>query len=96
LEATIWRSPFTIWLTKGTPSPDRDEWQNTPQPSLAKLRPLGACLRAEDINLEDHTICFTRKKLKSRGANLKPTLFRFGTEIEPILKQLPTTGQLFP
>jgi hypothetical protein len=41
-------------------------------------------------------ICFTRKKLKSRGTNLKPTLFRFGVEIEAILKWLPTTGQLFP
>ena len=34
----------------------------------------GACLLAEDINWDAHTICFTRKKLKSRGANLKPTL----------------------
>jgi len=56
----------------------------------------GACLRAEDINWEDRTICFTRKKLKSRGSNLKPTLFRFGAEIEANLKRLPTTGQLFP
>src|ERR1039457_2136990 len=38
----------------------------------------GACLRAEDINWEERTICFTRKKLKSRGTNLKPTLFRRG------------------
>jgi hypothetical protein len=28
----------------------------------------GACLQAEDINWEAHTICFTRKKLKSRVA----------------------------
>jgi integrase len=56
----------------------------------------GACLRAEDINWVDRTICFTRKKLKSRGGNLKPTLFRFGAEIEAILKRLPATGQLFP
>ena len=37
----------------------------------------GACLLAEDINWEAGTICFTRKKLKSRGTSLKPTLFRF-------------------
>jgi hypothetical protein len=37
----------------------------------------GACLLAEDINWEARTICFTRKKLESRGTNLKPTLLRF-------------------
>jgi integrase len=41
------------------------------------------------------TICFTRKKLKSRN-NLKPTLFRFSADIEVILKRRPTSGQLFP
>jgi Phage integrase family len=55
----------------------------------------GACLRAEDINWEAKTICFTRKKLKSRG-NLKPTLFRFSAEIEAVLKRRPAVGQLFP
>ena len=45
----------------------------------------GACLLAEDINWEARTICFTRKKLKSRGTNLKPTLFRFSAEIEALL-----------
>ena len=55
----------------------------------------GACMRAEDINWEAKTICFTRKKLKSRG-NLKPTLFRFSAEIEAVLKRRPAVGQLFP
>jgi hypothetical protein len=56
----------------------------------------GACLLAEDINWEAHTICFTRKKLKSRGTDIKPTLFRFSPEIEAILKRRPATGPLFP
>jgi len=44
----------------------------------------GACLRAEDINWEARTICFTRKKLKSRGTSVKPSLFRFSAEVETI------------
>ena len=56
----------------------------------------GACLRAEDINWDERTICFTRKKLKSRGTNLKPTLFRFSVEIETLLKRRPASGPLFP
>lgn len=56
----------------------------------------GACLRAEDINWTERTICFTRKKLKSRGTNLKPTLFRFSADVEVILKRRPQTGALFP
>ena len=56
----------------------------------------GACLRAEDINWDARTICFTRKKLKSRGTNVKPSLFRFSAEVERILKRLPAVGQLFP
>ena len=56
----------------------------------------GACLRADDINWNERTICFTRKKLKSRGTNLKPTLFRFSADVEAILKRRPASGQLFP
>jgi len=56
----------------------------------------GACLLAEDINWEARTICFTRKKLKSRGTNLMPTLFRFSAEIEALLKRRPAAGPLFP
>jgi len=56
----------------------------------------GACLRAEDINWQTRTICFTRKKLKSRGTSIKPTLFRFSADIEAILKRRTASGQLFP
>lgn len=51
---------------------------------------------AEDINWDERTICFTRKKLKSRGTNLKPTLFRFSAEIEALLKRRPAAESLFP
>jgi integrase len=57
----------------------------------------GACLRAEDINWNEHTICFTRKKLKGRaGLSIKPTLFRFSADIEALLKRRPAAGPLFP
>src|SRR5580765_7073275 len=56
----------------------------------------GACLRADDINWSERTICFTRKKLKSRGTNIKPTLFRFSADVEVILKRRPAAGPLFP
>ena len=56
----------------------------------------GACLLVEDINWSERTICFTRKKLKSRGTSIKPTLFRFSADIEVILKRRPAVGPLFP
>ena len=34
--------------------------------------------------------------MKSRGTNLKPTLFRFSAEIEALLKRRPASGPLFP
>ena len=49
---------------------------------------------AEDINWEAHTICFTRKKLKSRGTNLKPTLFRFAVHGNAIRVPLTRTKGL--
>jgi integrase len=55
-----------------------------------------ACLAAEDIDWERRTICYSRKKLKSRGGNIKPALIRFGEEVAAILKQRPQTGPLFP
>ena len=64
-------------------------------PSLGEYERQGACLRAEDINWDTRTICFTRKKLKGR-TNIKPTLFRFSADIEVVLKRRPSTGQLFP
>jgi integrase len=55
-----------------------------------------ACLRAEDIDWDRRTICYTRAKLKSRGGNLKPALIRFSEEVAAILKCRPQTGPLFP
>jgi hypothetical protein len=34
--------------------------------------------------------------LKSRGTNIKPTLFWFSADIEAVLKRRPAVGQLFP
>ena len=53
-------------------------------------------LRAEDINWDARTICFTCKKLKSRGTSVKPALFWFSADVEVFLKRLPAEGQLFP
>ena len=53
----------------------------------------GACLLAEDINWEARTFCFTRKKLKSRGTSVKPTLFRFSAGVETILKRRQRQGR---
>lgn len=56
-----------------------------------------ACLTAEDVNWMQHTICYTRKKLKSHaGANIKPPLIRFGAEVAELLKRRPLSGPLFP
>jgi integrase len=55
-----------------------------------------ACLTAEDVDWANHTICYTRAKLKFRGDSIKPALIRFGAEIEAILKRRPAMGQLFP
>jgi integrase len=55
-----------------------------------------AFLTAEDIDWDQRTICYSRKKLKSRGGNLKPALIRFGEEVSAILKRRPQSGPLFP
>lgn len=56
-----------------------------------------ACLNAEDVDWENRTICYTRRKLKARtGAKIKPPLIRFGAEVESILKRRPEKGPLFP
>src|SRR5512139_705283 len=55
-----------------------------------------ACLRAEDIDWDRRTICYTRAKLKSRGGNLKPALIRFSEEVAALLRRRPQTGPLFP
>jgi len=54
-----------------------------------------AYLLAEDVDWNQRTICYSRKKLKGR-ANIKPALIRFGAEVETILRRRPQTGALFP
>ncbi len=55
-----------------------------------------AFLLAEDIDWQNQTICYSRKKLKSRGTTvIKPALIRFGKEIAEILKRRPEKGPLF-
>jgi len=55
-----------------------------------------AFLTSEDIDWASHTICYTRKKLKSRGTSIKPPLIRFGAEVAEVLKRRPQSGPLFP
>ena len=38
----------------------------------------------------------TRKKLKSRGTPINPSLIRFGEEVAAILRRRPRSGALFP
>jgi integrase len=54
-----------------------------------------ACLTAEDVDWNQKTISYSRRKLKSRGTAIKPALIRFGAEVEAILKRRPQTGALF-
>ena len=56
-----------------------------------------AYLTAEDIDWPNHTLSYTRKKLKSRaGTEIKPALIRFGTEVAALLRRRPHSGPLFP
>ena len=56
-----------------------------------------ACLMAEDVDWNNRTIAYSRKKLKSRGAtSIKPALIRFGEDVAAILKRRPASGALFP
>jgi integrase len=54
-----------------------------------------ANLTAEDVNWEDRTICYYRKKLLALEG-IRPPLIRFGKKCEAILRSLPQTGSLFP
>jgi site-specific recombinase XerD len=54
-----------------------------------------AYLLAEDVDWNQRTICYSRKKLKGR-ASVKPALIRFGAEVEAILRRRPQTGPMFP
>jgi integrase len=53
-----------------------------------------ATLSAEDIDWNDCTIGYERKKLEGRGQ--KPPLIHFGNEVALILRALPQRGPLFP
>lgn len=56
-----------------------------------------ACLRSEDVDWNNRTLSYGRKKLKSRNSNsIKPALIRFSAEVERILRQRPQRGALFP
>jgi site-specific recombinase XerD len=55
-----------------------------------------AHLTAEDIDWNQRTICYSRKKLKSRGDSVAPALIRFSDGVAAILKRRPNTGPLFP
>ncbi|MEY2410607.1 MAG: hypothetical protein QOF48_3277 [Verrucomicrobiota bacterium] len=55
-----------------------------------------ACLMAEDNDWNNSTLCYSRRKLKSRGTVINPALIRFGAEVEAILKRRPAAGPLFP
>jgi len=56
-----------------------------------------ACLEAEDIDWNDCTICYNRKKLAGLDATqVKPPLIKFGKNCAELLKTLPQTGPLFP
>src|SRR5438067_38266 len=49
-----------------------------------------AHLNAEDIDWQNRTIAYARKKTGSLA------IVHFGNEIEEVLRRLPTTGPLFP
>jgi len=49
-----------------------------------------ACLQADDIDWENRTIGYTRRKTQSVA------LVRFGNEVGAVLRTLPGTGPLFP
>jgi integrase len=56
-----------------------------------------ACLTAEDVDWQQSTLCYSRKKLRSRaGAGIKPALIRFGVQVAEIVKRRPQSGPLFP
>lgn len=55
-----------------------------------------ACLMMGDVDWNQRTISYSRRKLKSRGTAIKPALIRFGAEVEAILKRRPQAGALFP
>ena len=56
-----------------------------------------ANLEAEDIDWNDSTVCYNRRKLANLGdTDVKPPLIKFGRKCAEVLKSLPQTGPLFP
>lgn len=56
-----------------------------------------ANLEAEDVDWNDWTICYNRKKLASMDETaVRPPLIKFGKSCAAILQSLPKTGPLFP
>ena len=53
-----------------------------------------AHLTADDIDWNDRTVGYNRKKLEGRA--VKPPLIHFGDEVAEILRSLPAAGALFP
>lgn len=53
-----------------------------------------AGLQAEDIDWAAKSISYERRKLKGRG--LRPSVVRFGPDVEKLLLTLPRKGALFP
>lgn len=56
-----------------------------------------ANLEAEDVDWNDWTVCYNRKKLASLDeTDVKPPLIKFGQKCAAILRSLPQAGPLFP
>lgn len=56
-----------------------------------------ANLVAEDIDWEDSTICYSRRKLAGLDdTRVKPPLIKFGPKCAAVLRKLPAAGPLFP
>jgi len=56
-----------------------------------------ANLEAEDVDWNDCTVCYDRKKLASLDeTDVKPPLLTFGKKCAAVLGSLPQTGPLFP
>jgi hypothetical protein len=47
---------------------------------------------AKDVDWNQRTICYSRKKLKSRATAIKPALIRFGEDVAAILKRRPQSA----
>ena len=53
----------------------------------------------EDIDKDDHLICYNRKKMLQRmqeNPNLKPPMIKYGKKVGKVLKRRPAKGPLFP